>query len=87
MTSFISEIKEDLRRSFSIRSLTTFDIEYIVDRSSLGKNLDKTRLELEHNIKQYIVEDLEHNNKFEIKITIQKGEDNDFTVNFLFIKK
>lgn len=87
MTSFITEIKEDLRRSFSIRSLTTFDIEYIVDRSSLGKNLDKTRLELEHNIKQYIVEDLEHNNKFEIKITIRKSEDNDFTVNFLFIRK
>ena len=64
MACIISEIKEDLQHNFTTRSYT----EYAVIRSSLGKNLEKIRIELEYN------------KNFEITITIHK--DNDFIVNF-----
>lgn len=87
MASIVNEIREDLERNFSASSSTSFNIEYNIVRSLLGKNLEKAKLELEKSIKQYIIEELEYNKNFEITITIQKDYDNDFTVNFLFIRK
>jgi hypothetical protein len=94
MSSIISEIKTDLQHNFTTRSYTSFSTEYAVIRSSLGKNyeksrieLEKIRIELEKCIKQYIIEELEYDKSFEITITIHKDYANDFTVNFLFIKK
>ncbi len=87
MACIISEIKADLQNNFITRSSTSFSTEYAVIRSSLGKNLEKIRIELERCIKQYIIEELEYNKSFEITITIHKDYANDFIINFLFIKK
>jgi len=87
MANIISEIKTDLQNNFIIRSSTSFSTEYAIIRSSLGKNLEKIRIDLEKCIKQYIIEELEYNKSFEITITIQKNYTNDFTINLLFIKK
>ena len=94
MASIISEIKTDLQHNFTTRSYTSFSTEYIVVRSSLVKihekiriEFEKIRIELEKCIKQYIIEELEYNKSFEITITIYKNCTNDFTVNFIFIKK
>lgn len=87
MASIVSEIREDLQRNFSARSSTSFNIEYNVVRSLLGKNLEKIKLELEKSIKQFIIEELEYNKNFEITITIQKDYDNDFIIIFLFTRK
>jgi hypothetical protein len=90
MASIISEIKTDLQHNFTTRSYTSFSTEYVVVRSSFGKiriEFEKIRIELEKCIKQYIIEELEYNKSFEITITIYKNCTNDFTVNFLFIKK
>jgi hypothetical protein len=45
MACIISEIKTDLQHNFTTRSST----EYVVICSSLGKNLERIRIELEYN--------------------------------------